>query len=257
MPIYLRQVCLVADMLPPVVQTLSKTFSLPVCHIDPEVAKFGLENSLLAIGSQFIEVVAPVRENTAAGRFLERRGGNGGYMVICQVPSREEQDAVRRLAGENGVRIAYESDRTSWRIMQLHPGDLGAAFLEVDWDHEADATGNWEPAGGKRWQQAASRDVVLGIAALELQSDAPQPLAERWAAVTGSALAYPEGVPTIELANASLRFVAARDGRGDGLGAIDVRVADRPRLLAQARECGCRLSDDQLLIGGVRFNLLP
>lgn len=95
MAIYLRQVCLVAARLEPVTEALSQVFSIPVCHVDPAVSAFGLENCILAVGSQFLEVVAPIGENTAAGRFLERRGGDGGYMVICQALSRVEQAALR------------------------------------------------------------------------------------------------------------------------------------------------------------------
>ncbi len=256
MAIHLRQICLVADKLEPVIQDLSGIFSIPVCHIDEGVGKFGLQNSLLAVGTKFIEVVAPIQEKTAAGRFLERRQGDGGYMVICQVPGRDEQDMVRRNAAGNGVRVAYDSDRGDWHIMQLHPADMGAAFLEVEWDAEADMTGNWHPAGGKSWKQTVSTEVVSDIVAAELQGEDPQALAQRWAAVTGLQLEQVNGVPTISLANAKLRFVQARDGRGDGLGALDLRVADRARLLAQAESRGARVSDTQVIICGTRFNLV-
>ena len=255
MSIHLRQICLVADRLAPVVRQLSEVLSIAPCHVDPEVGKFGLENTLLAVGSQFLEVVAPVREGTAAGRFLERRGGNGGYMVIYQAPTLEEQSGVRARAQDNGVRVAFEADRGTWNIMQLHPGDMGASFLEVDWDEQADTTGNWEPAGGTTWKQHASQNGPSAIAACELQGDAPHSLAARWAAVTGLPLEQRNGMPTISLANADLRFAEARDGRG-GLAAVDLRVFDSPRFLAQAEAGGVRTADDQILICGTRFNLV-
>jgi hypothetical protein len=55
-----------------------------VCYRDPGVGKYGLENALFPIGNQLLEVVAPVEENTAGGRYLDRRGGDGGYMAITQ-----------------------------------------------------------------------------------------------------------------------------------------------------------------------------
>ncbi len=256
MAIHLRQICLVAKELQPVVRDLAGVFSIRPCYVDAEVGKFGLENTLLAVGTQFLEVVAPVRDNTAAGRFLQRRGGSGGYMVICQVPSLQEQASVRARAVANGVRVAFEADRGSWNIMQLHPADLGASFLEVDWDREADVTGNWQPAGGKGWLDTVCIDVVSGIVAAELQSDQPEALAMRWAAVAGLPLDHRDGTPTISLANADLRFVEARDGRGDGLGAVDLRVVDRTRLLAEAERRAVRLSDDEVAICGTRFKLL-
>src|SRR5713226_7072640 len=68
MSIRLRQICLVAEKLAPVLEDFKAVLGLEVCFKDPEVAVFGLENSLMPVGSNFIEVVAPVRENTAAGR---------------------------------------------------------------------------------------------------------------------------------------------------------------------------------------------
>ena len=78
----LRQICLVASELEPVVDDLCAVFGVKVCHRDPEVGQFGLHNALMPFGSSFLEVVAPQREGTAAGRYLERRQGDGGYMVI-------------------------------------------------------------------------------------------------------------------------------------------------------------------------------
>lgn len=256
MTIYLRQICLVAEQLEPAVTRIREVFGIPVCHVDSGVGQFGLENSLLPVGSQFLEVVAPIQENTAADRFLKRRGGDGGYMVICQTTSLAEQAELRARAAHEGVRIAYESDRGSWNIMQLHPADMGAAFLEVDWDEEADPTGNWQPAGGKDWQNAVSTAVVSEIVAVELQGDDPEALARRWAAVAGLPLESRQGIPTLSLANATLRFVHARDGRGEGLGALDLRVTDRARLLRQAEGYGARVSDDQVVLCGTRFNLV-
>lgn len=261
MAIHLRQICLIADRLPPAVKQLSEVLSIQVCHVDPAVGKFGLENAVLAAGTKFIEVVAPVQANTAVGRFLERRGGNGGYMIICQVPSLEEQAEVRARAVAKGVRLAFESDRNTWNIMQLHPADMGAAFLEVDWDEEADMNGNWAPAGGKDWRNTRCTDRVSDIVAAELQSDDPEALAKRWAAVLGLQLErcgedINNGVPTIALANADLRFVQARDGRGPGLGGLDLRVWDRALVLSQAEACGASVSGDQVMLCGTRFNLL-
>src|SRR5690348_16129830 len=58
MSIRLRQICLVAEKLAPVLDDLKAIFALDVCFVDPAVAAFGLENSLLPVGSNFLEVVA-------------------------------------------------------------------------------------------------------------------------------------------------------------------------------------------------------
>ncbi len=80
----LRQIALVAHKLAPVEEALVDILGIEVCFRDPGIDHFGLENALLPIGNQLLEVVAPIREDTAGGRYLERRGGDGGYMVITQ-----------------------------------------------------------------------------------------------------------------------------------------------------------------------------
>src|SRR5258707_4757643 len=83
MSIRLRQIALVADKLAPVIEDLKGVFGLEVCYIDPGVGVFGLENSLLPVGNNFIEVVAPIKEGTAGGRYFKRRGGHGGLQGLC------------------------------------------------------------------------------------------------------------------------------------------------------------------------------
>jgi len=134
MTIQLRQIALVAAKLEPVLRDLEAVFGLARAHIDPGVAVFGLENTLMPVGRNFFEVVAPVQENTAAGRYLDRRGGDGGYMVITQTATLAELEAVRAQAGAAGVRVAWESARRGWTLIQLHPGDLKTTFLDVEWD---------------------------------------------------------------------------------------------------------------------------
>lgn len=256
MTICLRQICLVSDKLGPAVKQLGQTFSLTPCHIDPAVEKFGLENALFNIGTNFLEVVAPIRENTAAGRFLEKRGDNGGYMVICQARSRDEQTELKRRAEGCKIRIAYENSFDTWNIMQLHPADMGAAFLEVDWDQEEDVTGNWEPAGGKEWQQKSSDSLTHKITAIELQSKDPEKLGEHWAAVIGISLQTHNNILTLSLPNADIRFVNSDNTATDHLSAIDLKVDNIDQIRKQARLNQTLLNDNQVRICGTIFNLL-
>ena len=54
-------------MLPVGIVVVTILFLGAVCHRDPAVGKYGLENALLPVGTNFLEVVAPVEANTAAG----------------------------------------------------------------------------------------------------------------------------------------------------------------------------------------------
>lgn len=178
MTIQLRQICLVARDLDATIDDLESIFGIHRCFVDEGVGKWGLVNTLLPIGRNFLEVVVPVTDNTSAGRYLDRRNGDGGYMVICQADSKDHQQAVRQRALDNGIRIAFEADRGAWNICQIHPGDMKAAYFEIDWDQHNDLTGNWEPAGGEQWEDKVDQSVTVDYAAVELQGPDPADLAE-------------------------------------------------------------------------------
>jgi hypothetical protein len=257
MSMHLRQICLAANRLAPVIDDFKQILGLEVCFVDKGVAMFGLENSLMPIGNNFIEVVAPIKENTAAGRYLKRRNGDGGYMVICQAANQEAQLARKVRAASLGIRIAWEHESKTFHAMQLHPADTGGAFLEIDWDVKANAEGNWEPAGGSAWPAARRTDVVNGYKAVELQSSDPRGLAERWSGIAEIPLREDaRGRLEMPLGKASVRFVEAVDGRGEGLGGIDIVATDRKRLLEAADRRGYRVADDQVVICGTRFYLV-
>ena len=100
-------------------------------------------------------------------------------------------------------------------------------------------------------------DVVRAMLAVEIQTDDPPALAARWGEVfdrlvTTSAAGHPE----IALDDATIRFVPATDGRPAGLGGLDLQTVDRRRVLEAAEARGCRVSDDLVMVCGVRFRLV-
>jgi Glyoxalase-like domain len=250
----LRQLVLIARELAPVVDEVRDVFGLEVAYRDPEVAAFGLENAVFPVGNQFLEVVAPIREGTAGGRYLDRRGGDGGYMVVLQC---DDHAPRKRHAADLGIRKVLEHDEGKFRIMQLHPRDTGGCLLEIDEQVGGEALdGPWSPAG-RNWQSAVHTDVVRGIAAAELQNPDPADLAARWGQIVELPVeTNAGGNPNLRLDNAGIRFVKDTDGRGEGLGGIDLVVANRPRLLAAAERRGHRISDEVVNICGVRFRLV-
>jgi hypothetical protein len=58
------------------------------------------------------------------------------------------------------------------------------------------------------------------------------------------------------LNNAVIRFAEATDGRGEGLGAVDIAATDRDKLLKAADERRLKISESQVMICGVRFNIV-
>ncbi len=254
MELRLRQICLVAGDLDPVVTGLRRVFGLEICYVDDAVAQYGLVNALMPVGNQFLEVVAPTRPGTAAGRYLERRGGDGGYMVITQC---DDLDRRRRRVDELGVRVANPLAYGQFQGMQLHPRDTGGTFFEIDRQADGDAgDGPWHPAGPD-WQSFVRTHVVAAIVAAEIQSPDPDALAERWSAIAEIPLVRDEAaVATLPLANADLRFVVASDGRGEGLAGVDLRAGDAEAALASARSLGLPQEGNEIRIGGMRFALV-
>src|SRR5580704_17747380 len=257
MSIRLRQICLVAEKLEPVIDDFKAIFAVDVCFVDPAVAAFGLENSLMPIGGNFLEVVAPVKENTAAGRYLKRRNGNGGYMVNCQCDTHETQQARMERAAALDIRLVLDHDAKGFHAMQPHPADTGGAFFEIDWDAKGEPEGNWMPAGGSGWTSARRTEVVTAYTAVEMQSADPRGLADRWSKIAELPLRTDaHGRIELPLDNAAIRFVEASDGRGEGLGGIDLVVGDRQLLLEAAERRGLRKAADQIDICGTRFYLV-
>jgi len=255
MKIQLRQICLVAAKLAPVIDDLTDILGINLCHIDPGVGQWGLENSLMPIGRNFLEVVAPVTDGTAAGRYLERRGGDGGYMVITQGESRDTYNSVRLRAPELGVRIAFERSRDTSGLCQLHPRDMNACFYEIEWNEANDFSGLWHPAG-HNWEDKVRQDVTVDLIGVEIQADDPKALSDLWSKVIGTPAHVSGDVHSIALNNAALRFVEATDGRGPGLGGLDIAVVNRARILERARARGCYVSDNRVDICGTRFYLI-
>lgn len=255
MTIQLRQICLVARELEPVLQDLTQVLGIERCYVDPGVGHFGLENTLMPVGRNFLEVVAPVQQGTAAGRYLDRRGGDGGYMVICQADNLENQRAARQRALDQGIRIAHESERDTWNICQLHPRDMVSAFLEIDWDEQNDFQGNWMPAGGKGWEDKVKQDRTVDYLGVYLQSEHPESLADLWARVVDAPVEAGDRGPRVGLANAWLEFTAISDDRGAGLEGIALSVRDNARIRAEAEARGLPIAGDRIEICGTGFYL--
>lgn len=248
----LRQICLVARELDTVVQDLCAVFGVQVCHRDPEVGQFGLHNALMPFGQQFLEVVAPVREGTTAGRYLERRGGDGGYMVILDS---EALPRWRAHVAEIGVRIAAPLAIGDYEGMQLHPRDTGGALLEINTTlNGRDLGGPYWPAGA-HWQQHVATTRVAGFAGAVLQSTQPQALAERWGRILQRPVQAAGGQWEAPVDNAVLRFEPETDGRGEGLAAVVLRTRDAAAIRATAAQRGLPVDAQGVTVCGLRFEL--
>jgi hypothetical protein len=194
---------------------LQRTFGWPRPFRDPGVARFGLCNAVFAAGDTFVEVVAPVEPGTAAGRYLERRGGDGGYMAIFQVP---DLAAARRRVADLGVRVVWTADLPDIAGTHLHPKDVPGAIVSLDW---ADPAESWRWAGPS-WTGHAPEHAPGGVTGLTIGVSDPFGAARRWAAVLGVPAGRDGGTAVVELAASGqrLRFTPAPPDHGEGITAV-------------------------------------
>lgn len=218
--IRLRQIALVAEQRDPVVAELCGFLGVTVCFEDPGVAEFGLHNALVTVGDQFLEVVSPTTTGTTAGRLLDKRGGDGGYMVIYEVDDLDDRVA---MLDDLGVRIVWRIDLPDIRGRHLHPRDVGGAIVSLD---QPIPNGSWRWAGP--WRARAETTVVTAIAGVDIGAADPAAMAMRWTEL---------GI------DHAVRFVTAGP-RGEGVDAIDLVAADRAR------------AGERASIGGVELRLV-
>jgi hypothetical protein len=246
---FIRQIALVARDLDPAVEELCAVLGVEVCFHDPGVGEFGLKNALMPIGDTFLEVVCPVEDGTTAGRFLDRRGGDGGYMVLFQT---QDLAADRLRISNLGVRIVWEINLDDISAFHMHPRDLGGAIVSID--HPQDPK-SWRWAG-PQWQEKVRTERVSRIVGAEIQSDDPAGLAARWAEVLGLEARSTDGGHVIPLATGAVRFVPDRDGRGVGVSGFDVTSAAPDRIRQAARERGLDCGPDYVQVCGTRIGLV-
>ena len=216
--IRLRQVALVARELEPVVDRLCSELGLSVCFRDPGVGAFGLHNALFTIGDQFLEVVSPVEPGTTAGRLLDKRGGDGGYMVIHEVDDLDAREAALLAAG---VRIVWRGDFPTIRGRHLHPSDVGGAIVSID---QPVPQGSWLWAG-PTWAAHHETSVITSIAGVTIGANDPDAMRDRWNRF---------GI------DHAVAFTDA-GARGEGLDAIDLVASDRRRCGESIEICGVTL----------------
>jgi catechol 2,3-dioxygenase-like lactoylglutathione lyase family enzyme len=211
----LRQVVVVAADLDATVARLRDELALGEPYNDPAVDYFGLVNAVFAVGDTFIEVVSPTRPDASAARLLERRGGDGGYMLMFQV---DDVAAARGRARTEGVREVFEVELDDIAEAHLHPSDMTGAIVSIS-APEPPESWRW---GGAGWRE---RSVPGGVLDATVAVADPAATAQRWERILGA-----------PPADAGVELVA--DPAAPGL--TEIRLAGDP-------------ARDPVEIAGVRF----
>lgn len=213
MRIRLRQIVMVAADLDAAERRIVDELGVELCFRDPGVAEFGLRNALFPVGDKLLEVVSPTEPGTTAGRFLDRRGGDGGYMVIVET---DDLDAARQRITDAGARVVFEAVVDGIIGLHLHPRDVGGAIVSVD---VTDTWGEW-PWAGPTWREHVRTDRVDDVLAVEIDAVDPAAMAARWAQVLGRDA---DGT-TLRLDEGTIEFAIAGE-RGEGVAGFVLRSA--------------------------------
>jgi hypothetical protein len=247
----LRQIALASNDLDAAVHGLAEVFGLKVAFNDPHIHHYGLKNAVLPAGAAFIEVVQPIAEGASAGRFLAKRGGDAGYMVILQVADAE---AERERLVAQGVRVVDDIDSAAYRCAHFHPADFGGMLVSFDQqrttDDYLDPFGDWWPAG-QDWRQART-GAVLDVLGLTLSNPDPAVLAALWSLRIDAPL-DPTNPLRLPLDRGLIHFCQG-DSPMTWISSIDMKVADVDGAVDRARADGLDVDESGgVLIGGVRF----
>ncbi len=253
----LRQCVFVCRDLESNAQELCETLGIEIAYRDPGVAKWGLANVVCPTGHDFLEIVSPTQEGTSAGRYIQRRKGDGGYMVILQVPDAvKERERITAL----GIRAVEKKDLAEYKYTHFHPSDTAGVLLSIDQTIApagVDAKLWWPPAA-KGWLPHARSNVTNGLAGVEIQAEDPDAAAALWSKILNRPMKG-DIIPLDD--DGEIRFVPIADGRGPGVSAFDVKVVDRDAVLAKARKrhhppAHVPISPSQIELCGCRINLV-
>jgi len=243
----IRQIVFAAAGLQAGAAQLGALLGMDAPYRDPGVAEFGLDNAVFVFGDQFIEIVAPTRSGTTAGRLLERRG-DCGYMLILQTDDFDRELArFERL----GVRRVWAKDLDDIRATHLHPKDIGGAIVSIDQPLPA-ASWRW---GGPDWKLqggAAAQQRVVGVS---VGAEDPEAMARRWAQVLGLAAPAVHGATQRLVLDGGWIDFEPVDARGEGITGYTLAVAQRDTVLARARELGLSVACHAVTLFGTRVEL--
>ncbi len=241
----LRQIALVTADYDKTVAEIGHVLDLKRCFSDPTVEVFGLRNALFAFGGAFLEVVSPIKESTTAGRLLEKRRGDGGYMVML-----ETNDVARdkARAEAQGVPVVLDIDTGDCQGVHLHPKKLGA-LLSFDQMMEA---GAWKWAG-PNWRELAGSSLVDSIRGVVVQVLEPEATAGLWGALLGrEAQPGPDGWE-LAVGDSFIRLSEIADNRGPGVKAVLLDAKQPDEILSRADERGIQCGEHHVVLAGCEF----
>ena len=246
----LRQLVIATSEIDPLADSICDLFELRRTFSDPELIIFGLKNVLIPLGDTFLELVTPVKDNTAAERFLKKRDGDGGYMVI--VDSLDLDKERKRLKTLELDIVWHENRKTDGihgQSLHLHPKQVGGAILSID---------NMKPAStwlwaGADWEKDVNKSMVSHLSGVNICTPNPNNLLSNWERALGRKRSV-DGT-SIDLSGSSINFVMNTQSQSEHLSGFQIHTSKRLDLENRAASRGF-LINNNIHLGGVDFLLV-
>ena len=246
----LRQLVIATGEIDSLADTICDLFELRRTYSDPELIVFGLKNVLIPLGDTFLELVTPVKENTSAERFLKKRNGDGGYMVIVDAL---DLDKERKRLETVELDIVWHENRKTDGIhgqsLHLHPKQVGGAILSID---------NMKPASswlwaGRDWEKDINKSLVSHLSGVNICSSNPDRLLSNWEKALGKKRSIVGN--SIELEGSNINFVVNSQSQSDYISAFQIHTVNRSVIEKRAAIRG-DLINNNIHLGGVDFLLV-
>ena len=246
----LRQLVIATSEIDPLADSICDLFELRRTFSDPELIIFGLKNVLIPLGDTFLELVTPVKDNTAAERFLKKRDSDGGYMVI--VDSLDLDKERKRLKTVELDIVWHENRKTDGiqgQALHLHPKQVGGAILSID---------NMKPASswlwaGMNWEKDINKSLVSHFSGVNICSPDPDNLLCNWERALGRKRAA--NGTSIDLSGSSINFVINTQSQSEHISAFQIHTGKRLEIEKRAASRGVFINNN-IRLGGVDFLLV-
>jgi hypothetical protein len=198
-------------------QLLRSRLGLGTGFVDPGLETISMTDTTIPVGGgAFLELISPWDMTTSLGRWLDKAGGSGGYMLAIQHP---DVAGVRARAAELGIAEILRDVVDGHELSQYSPWELG---LIVEVDGIADpGVWYWDHVGWALEPDAAVDDVIE----VEVTVGDPDAVVALWHRLLDLA---PVAPGEVRLGDRVVRFVPG-EGKGRMTGLTLRSAGGRPR----------------------------
>ena len=245
----LRQLVIATSEMDLLADSICDLFELKRTFSDPELIVFGLQNVLIPLGDTFLELVTPVKENTSAERFLKKKGGDGGYMVIVDSLNLEiERKRLETVEMDIVWHENRESNGIHGQSLHLHPKQVGGAILSID---NMMPSSSWLWAGTE-WEKDINKSLVSHLSGVNICTPNPDNLISNWEKALGKKKSI--FGDWIDLGKSNINFVINTQSKSEYVSAFQIQALKKSYIEKRAESRGF-LRANNIHLGGVDFLL--